>query len=73
MIELSDVLTVAYWLALLGLVAWWVIGVRRSSKPPARSAREEAELASVRAALARMTSPTGPTFESKSPPDSQPA
>ena len=58
MIELTDLLTYGYWLAVLGLVLWWVRGMRRAAKPPVRTDREEAELRNVKAALDGLAEPT---------------
>lgn len=57
MIDLGDLFTIFYWLALLALVLWWVRGMRRAARPRTRTAREEVELASVQAALARLPGP----------------
>lgn len=50
---LSLLLRYAYWLGLAAVVIWWVWSVRRAQRPRRRSPREEAELAALRAALAR--------------------
>lgn len=53
MIELLyDLLGWAYWLAIIAVVVWWVNGMRKAAKPRPRTPQEEAELASVRRALA---------------------
>lgn len=57
MIELADLLPYGYWLAILGLVLWWVRGMRRAAKPPVRTDREQTELRNVQAALDRLEQP----------------
>lgn len=46
-----DLLGLAYWLAIIGLVVWVVWSMKKASKPRKRSPREQAELASLRAAM----------------------
>lgn len=58
MIELADLLRYGYWLAVLGLLLWWVRGMRRGAKAPARTAREQTELHDVQAALAQLDEAT---------------
>lgn len=50
---LSDLLRLTYWAAIIGAVVWWIWSIRRSSRPPARTPREDAELAGLRAAIDR--------------------
>jgi len=50
---LSDLLGLAYWAAIVGGVLWLLWSMRRRSRPRARTPREEAELASLRAAIHR--------------------
>ena len=50
---LSDLLGLAYWAAILGGVLWWIWIVRKGRRPHARTPREEAELAGLRAAMER--------------------
>lgn len=50
---LYDLLGVAYWLGIIGLVVWVVWSMKKASTPRKRSPREEAELASIRAATDR--------------------
>lgn len=50
---LFDLLGLAYWAAIIGLVGWWVWRMKKASKPRRRTPREEAELAGLRAALER--------------------
>lgn len=50
---LFDLLGLAYWAAIIGLVGWWVWSIKKASRPRRRTPREEAELAGLRAALAR--------------------
>ena len=48
-----DLLGLAYWAAIIGLVGWWVWSIQKASRPQRRTPREEAELAGLRAALER--------------------
>ena len=48
-----DLLSLAYWLGIIGLVAWVVWSMKKASRPRKRSSREQAELASLRAAMDR--------------------
>lgn len=50
---LYDLLGLAYWLAIIGLVVWVVWSMKKASTPRKRSPREQAELASLRAAMDR--------------------
>ena len=50
---LFDLLGFAYWAAIIGLVMWWVWSTKKASRPQRRTPREDAELAGLRAALAR--------------------
>lgn len=50
---LYDLLRLTYWAALIGGVLWWISSLRRGKRPPARTPREEAELAGLRAAMDR--------------------
>ncbi len=50
---LLDLLGLAYWVALIGLVLWWVCSMKKASRPRPRTPREEAELQSLRAAIER--------------------
>jgi len=50
---LFDLLGLAYWAAIVGGVLWWIWSIRRSSRPRSRTAREDAELAGLRAAIDR--------------------
>ncbi len=47
---LYDALGYAYWAAIIGGVLWWIWSMRRHDRPPARTSREQAELAGLRAA-----------------------
>lgn len=48
-----DLLGLAFWVGSIGLVLWWVWGMRKAGQPRRRTPREEAELASLRAAVDR--------------------
>lgn len=50
---LYDLLSFAYWAAIIGGVAWWIWSIRKARRPVARSPREQAELAGLRAAIDR--------------------
>ncbi len=50
---LFDLLGLAYWAALIGLIVWWVWSIKKASRPRPRTQREEAELQSLRAAIER--------------------
>ncbi len=50
---LLDLLGFAYWAAIIGFVVWWVWSIKKASRPRRRTPREQAELASLRTALAR--------------------
>jgi len=50
---LYDLLGFAYWAAIAGGVLWWIWSMRRGRRPRARTPREEAELAGLRAAMDR--------------------
>lgn len=41
------------WIATFALIAWWLWGMRKASRPRKRTPREDAELASLRAAIDR--------------------
>jgi len=51
---LYDVLAGAFWVVTIAGVLWWIWSVRRVSRPRARTPREEAELAGLRAARAAL-------------------
>lgn len=53
MIGLYDLLRLLFWVGTFALVAWWLWGMKKASAPRKRTAREEAELASLRAAIDR--------------------
>jgi len=54
MIELLyGLLGLAYWAAIIGGVLWLIWSLRRGRRPRKRTAREEAELAGLRAAIDR--------------------
>lgn len=54
MIELFyDLLGLAFWLGTIAFVGWWLWNMKRASAPRRRTAREEAELAGLRAAIQR--------------------
>lgn len=46
-----DLLGLAYWLGIIGLVVWVVWSMKKAAKPRKRSPREQAELSSLRAAM----------------------
>jgi hypothetical protein len=50
---LYDLLGLAYWAAIVGGVAWWIWSIRKARRPKARTPRDEAELAGLRAAIDR--------------------
>ncbi len=50
---LCDLLGLAYWAAIGGGVLWWILSMRRNSRPRVRTPREQAELAELRAAIDR--------------------
>lgn len=52
-IDISDMLTFAYWALIVGAVVWWVRSLRRAGKPRPRSPQDQAELARVTAAVDR--------------------
>lgn len=54
-----DLLGLAYWLAIIVFVVWWVMSIRKAGKPRPRTPREEAELAALRQALERERGTTG--------------
>ncbi len=53
---LENLFSLLYWLAILGGIGWWIWIVRKSRKAstPKRSARENAELTSLRAHLSEL-------------------
>ena len=54
MIELFyDLLGLIFWVGTFALIAWWIWGMKKASAPRKRTPREEAELASLRAAIDR--------------------
>ena len=50
---LYDLRGLAYWFAVIGVVLWWIWSIRRARRPRARTPREQAELAGLRAAIDR--------------------
>lgn len=50
---LDDLFGLLIWVGSLALVAWWLWGMKKASTPRKRTPREEAELASLRAAIDR--------------------
>ncbi len=50
---LLDLLGLAYWAAVIGLIVWWVWSMKKASRPRPRTPREEAELHSLRVAIER--------------------
>lgn len=50
---LYDLLGLAYWAVIIGAVLWWIWSIRRARRPRARTPREQAELAGLRAAIDR--------------------
>ena len=50
---LYDLLGLAYWAAIVGGVLWWILSMRRNSRPRVRTLQEQAELAGLRAAMDR--------------------
>ena len=57
---LYDLLGLAYWAAIVGGVAWWIWSIRKARRPKARTPRDEAELAGLRAAIDRDRRPARP-------------
>ena len=54
MIELFfDLLGLLFWIGTIAFVGWWLWGMKKASAPRKRTAREDAELASLRAAIDR--------------------
>lgn len=51
---LDDPLALLYWVAIAAVVVWWAASMRKASRPRRRSPREDAELASVLAAIERL-------------------
>ena len=51
--RLYDLLGRAYWVAIIGLVLWWIWSIRQSSQTRSRTPREDAELAGLQAAIDR--------------------
>lgn len=48
-----DLLGLVVWIGTIALVAWWLWGMKKASAPRKRTEREDAELASLRAAIDR--------------------
>lgn len=53
MIALYDLVVLVVWVGTFALIGWWLWGMRKARAPRKRTPREEAELASLRAAIDR--------------------
>ena len=50
---LYDLLGIAYWVVIGGVLLWWFLSVRKARRPRVRSPQEHAEIAGLRAAIER--------------------